>query len=93
MSPYEFTNVLVALDGSPGAAEALDCALSICSAVRAPLTALAVEGKLPAYAASLGEVDEVRREKDQYFSSVFANPGPPTATRQIRAPSRSERSD
>jgi nucleotide-binding universal stress UspA family protein len=79
MSPYEFTNVLVALDGSPGAAKALDCALSICSAVRAPLTALAVEGKLPAYAASLGEVDEVRREKDQYFRRVLAD-----ATQQAR---------
>ena len=72
MSPYEFTNVLVAIDGSEGADKALDCALSICSAVGAPLTALAVEGKLPAYAGSLGEVDEVKREKDEYFSRVLA---------------------
>jgi nucleotide-binding universal stress UspA family protein len=80
MSPYEFTNVLVALDGSAGAAKALDCALSICSAVDARLTALAVEGKLPAYAASLGEVDEVKREKDEYFRGVLAD-----ATEQARA--------
>jgi nucleotide-binding universal stress UspA family protein len=71
MSPYEFTNVLVALDGSDGAAKALDCALSICSAIEARLTALAVEGRLPAYAASLGEVDEVKREKDTYFRGVL----------------------
>jgi nucleotide-binding universal stress UspA family protein len=71
VSPYEFTNVLVALDGSPGAAKALDCALSICAAIGARLTALAVEGKLPAYAASLGEVDEVKREKDEYFRGVL----------------------
>jgi nucleotide-binding universal stress UspA family protein len=71
MSPYEFTNVLVALDGSDGAATALDCALSICSAIEARLTALAVEGRLPAYAASLGEVDEVKREKDTYFRGVL----------------------
>jgi nucleotide-binding universal stress UspA family protein len=73
MSPYEFSNVLVALDGSEGAAKALDCALSICSAVGARLTAVAVEGKLPAYAASLGEVDEVKREKDSYFRRVLVD--------------------
>jgi nucleotide-binding universal stress UspA family protein len=72
MSPYEFTSVLVALDGSEGAAKALDCALSIFSAVGARLTAVAVEGKLPAYAASLGEVDDVKREKDRYFHRVLA---------------------
>ena len=63
--------MLVALDGSDGAAKALDCALSICSAIEARLTALAVEGRLPAYAASLGEVDEVKREKDTYFRGVL----------------------
>ena len=71
MSPYEFTNALVALDGSAGAAKALDCALSLCAALGARLTALAVEGRLPAYAASLGEVDEVKREKDQFFRGVL----------------------
>jgi nucleotide-binding universal stress UspA family protein len=72
MSPYEFRNVLVPVDGSAGAEKALDCALSICGALGARLTALAVEGKLPAYAASLGEVDEVKREKDEYFRGVLA---------------------
>jgi nucleotide-binding universal stress UspA family protein len=71
VSPYEFTNVLVAVDGSDGGQKALDCALSICASVGAELTALAVEGKLPAYAGSLGEVDEVKREKDQYFNHVL----------------------
>ena len=71
MSPYRFTNVLVAIDGSDDAGKALDCALSICAAVGGRLTALAVEGKLPAYAASLGEVDEVKRQKDEFFSQVL----------------------
>ncbi len=71
MSPYQFTNVLVAVDGSTGAKKALDCALSVCSALGARLTALAVEGRLPAYAASLGEVDEVRREKEEFFAGVL----------------------
>ncbi len=71
MSPFDFSRVLVAVDGSDGAQKALDCALSICSAVGAELTALAVEGRLPAYAGSLGEVDEVKREKDEFFARVL----------------------
>jgi nucleotide-binding universal stress UspA family protein len=71
MTPYHFTNVLVAVDGSDGARKALDCALSLCVSIGAPLTALAVEGRLPAYAGSLGEVDEVKREKDEYFTRVL----------------------
>jgi nucleotide-binding universal stress UspA family protein len=71
MSPYEFNRVLVAVDGSDGARKALDCALSICKCVGARLTALAVEGKLPAYAGSIGEVEEVKREKDTFFSRVL----------------------
>jgi nucleotide-binding universal stress UspA family protein len=85
MSPFEFTNVLVAVDGSEGGEKALDCALSICQAVGARLTALAVEGKLPAYAASLGEVDDVKREKDDFFGDVLATAGEQAAARGVEA--------
>jgi nucleotide-binding universal stress UspA family protein len=71
MSPYRFRQVLAAVDGSEGAQKALDCALSICESVDAELTVLAVEGKLPVYAGSIGEVDEVKREKDTFFSRVL----------------------
>jgi nucleotide-binding universal stress UspA family protein len=71
MSPYRFNRILVPVDGSEGARKALDCALSLCAAMRCELTALAVEGKLPAYAGSIGEVDEVKREKDVFFSRVL----------------------
>ncbi len=71
MSPYDFTNLLVPVDGSKGSDKALDCALSLCAAIGAQLTALAVEGKLPAYAATAGEVDEVKREKDRFFAEVL----------------------
>ena len=66
--------------------KALDCALSICESVGAELTALAVEGKLPAYAGSIGEVDEVKREKD---TLLLARPGRSTLQSQRRAASRS----
>jgi nucleotide-binding universal stress UspA family protein len=85
MSPFEFTNVLVAVDGSEGGDKALDCALSICQAVGARLTALAVEGKLPAYAASLGEVDDVKREKDDFFGDVLAAAADQAAARGVEA--------
>jgi nucleotide-binding universal stress UspA family protein len=71
MTPYRFDNVLVAIDGSEGADRALDCALSLVSRLGGRLTALAVEGKLPAYAASVGEVEEVKREKDGFFGNLL----------------------
>ena len=85
MSPFEFTNVLVAVDGSEGGEKALDCALSMCQALGARMTALAVEGKLPAYAASLGEVDEVKREKDEFFDGVLAAVADEAAARGVEA--------
>lgn len=71
MSPYDFKNALVAIDGSEGARKALDCALSLCTRLDSGLTALAVEGRLPAYAASLGEVDDVKQEKDRFFRELL----------------------
>lgn len=84
MSPYDFDNVLVAVDGSEGSAKALDCALSLCAALGARMTALAVEGKLPAYAASLGEVDEVKREKDAFFERVLGEACEAAADRGVQ---------
>ena len=71
MTPYVFENVLVAIDGSEGAQRALDCALSLVGRLGGKLTAVAVEGKLPAYAATAGEVDEVKQEKDRFFHRVL----------------------
>jgi nucleotide-binding universal stress UspA family protein len=51
----------------------LDCALTLCRCVAAALTALAVEGRLPAYAASLGEVDELRQQKERFFGELLDN--------------------
>src|SRR5215216_6659235 len=71
MTPYQFHNPLVAIDGSEGAQRALDCAISLVERLGGNLTAVAVEGKLPAYAATAGEVDEVKREKDRFFERVL----------------------
>ncbi len=65
-----FERILVAIDGSPGGQKALETAIELAKLTGATLTALAVEGKLPAYAATVGEVEEVKREKDAFFSRL-----------------------
>jgi nucleotide-binding universal stress UspA family protein len=68
-----FDRILVAIDGSQGSQRALAKAIELAGVTGASLTALAVEGPLPAYAATIGEVDEVRREKDSFFGAVAAS--------------------
>jgi hypothetical protein len=51
----------LAVDGSQGSEKALDCSVSLCAAPGARLTGLDVEGRLPVYAATAGEVEEVKR--------------------------------
>jgi len=65
-----FRKILVAIDGSPGGQNAFETAIELTKLAGAELHALAVEGRLPAYAATIGEVDEVKREKDQFFETI-----------------------
>ena len=62
MSPGAVHKILVAIDGSPGGQKALETAIELAKLTRAELHALTVEGKLPAYAATIGE--------DQFFGTV-----------------------
>jgi nucleotide-binding universal stress UspA family protein len=68
-----FDRILVAIDGSEGGQHALAKAIDLAQVTGASLIALAVEGPLPAYAATIGEVDEVKREKDSFFRAVAAS--------------------
>jgi nucleotide-binding universal stress UspA family protein len=65
-----FEKILVAIDGSDCSDNAFAKALELAVLMQAQLTALAVEGPLPAYAATVGEVDEVKREKDSFFRTL-----------------------
>jgi nucleotide-binding universal stress UspA family protein len=67
-----FERILVAIDGSDCSDRAFAKAVELAQVTQAELTALAIEGPLPAYAATLGEVDEVKREKDEFFSALAA---------------------
>jgi nucleotide-binding universal stress UspA family protein len=65
-----FERLLVAVDCSAGAQKALEKGVELARLTGASLLALAVEGRLPAYAATIAEVGEVRREKDSFFSQL-----------------------
>jgi nucleotide-binding universal stress UspA family protein len=65
-----FERIVVAIDGSDTSLHAFAKALELASVTKAMLLALVVEGPLPAYAATIGEIDEVKREKDSFFQSL-----------------------
>jgi len=65
-----FERLLVAVDGSEASNRALEKALELAALTGASIAALAVEGPLPAYAATIGEVEEVKREKDAFFGRL-----------------------
>jgi nucleotide-binding universal stress UspA family protein len=62
-----FSNLLVAIDGNPSGQKALETAIELSKLIGCPLAVLVVEGPLPAYAATVGEVEEVKNEKDAFF--------------------------
>jgi nucleotide-binding universal stress UspA family protein len=65
-----FEQILVAIDGSEASDRAFAKGLELAQVTKAQLTALAIEGPLPAYAATIGEVEEVKREKDLFFNEL-----------------------
>ena len=62
-----FRKILVAYDGSPGARRALKAAIELADQSDAEVHCISVEEKLPYYAATLGEVEEAKAERDAYF--------------------------
>jgi nucleotide-binding universal stress UspA family protein len=65
-----FHRILVGVDGSDAARHALERALDLAVLTGASVHALSVEESLPAYAATVGEVQEEERFKDRYFRRV-----------------------
>ncbi len=66
-----FKKILVAYDGSPGARRALKAAVELADQSDAQLHCISVEEKLPYYAATLGEVEEAKAERDAYFEKLI----------------------
>ena len=67
-----FQKVLVGLDGSEAARHALGCALDLAALTGAEIHVVSVEEHLPAYAATVGEMQDEDRFEHAYFRPVHA---------------------
>ncbi|MEW6350208.1 MAG: universal stress protein [Thermodesulfobacteriota bacterium] len=65
-----FKKILVAFDGSAGARKALKRAVKLAYCFDAEIHSISVEVDLPQYVATVGEFDEVKRQKDAYFEQL-----------------------
>lgn len=65
-----YTRILVGFDGSAGAERALNAGLALAKVLDAELQVIMVEEDLPKYAATIGEVEEVKQKRDAYFAQL-----------------------
>jgi len=65
-----FHRILVGLDGSDGGQRALESAAELAGLCRADMLVISVEEKLPAYAATVGEVEDEERYEHGYFQQL-----------------------
>jgi nucleotide-binding universal stress UspA family protein len=66
-----FKKILVGYDGSEGAKKALRTAIDVAKHYGAELHSISVEEDLPHYAATVGEVQEAKAEKNGYFARLI----------------------
>lgn len=65
-----FKKILIANDGSEGAKHALKVAIDLAKKYGAELHSISVEEGIPHYAATIGEVDEYKREVNGFFRKI-----------------------
>jgi nucleotide-binding universal stress UspA family protein len=65
-----FKKILIANDGSDGAKYALKVAIDLARRYKAELHSISVEENIPHYAATIGEVDEFRKEANEFFGKI-----------------------
>lgn len=65
-----FKKILIANDGSAGAKHALQVAIDLAKRYDAELYSISVEEGVPHYAATIGEVEEFRKEASEYFKKI-----------------------
>jgi len=65
-----FRHILVGVDGSEAAQRALERALDLAALSGAKVLVVSVEEKLPAFAATVGEVQEEERYEHRYFRQI-----------------------
>jgi nucleotide-binding universal stress UspA family protein len=67
-----YRHILVGLDGEPSSQLALKQAIGLARLCGASLSAISVVEKLPAYAASVGEVEEAKLAMERYLARIQA---------------------
>jgi len=67
-----FQKILLAYDGSRGAKRALEVALELAHASHAELWALAVEERLPQFAATIDETEEAKEFANHYYQEALS---------------------
>lgn len=65
-----YHKVLVANDGSDPARKAVEAAADLAAHYQAELWSISVEEDLPKYAGTIGEVEEVKAQRNGYFAQV-----------------------
>ena len=65
-----FKRILVAYDGSEGAAAALKMGIGLAKNPGTDLSSISVEEHLPRYAASMSEVEGAREQIDEHFRAL-----------------------
>ncbi len=65
-----YKKILIANDGSEGAKKALKVAVDLARKYDAELHSISVEEGVPHYAATIGEVDEFKKEANEYFKKI-----------------------
>ncbi len=65
-----FKKILIANDGSEGAKKALKIAIDLANKYSAELHSISVEEGVPHYAATIGEVEEFRKEANEFFQKI-----------------------
>lgn len=78
-----YRKILVGMDGSNSARHALEHALDLATLTGGTVHVVSVEERLPAYAATVGEVDEEDRHANLYFRRVHAEATRSAATRDV----------
>jgi nucleotide-binding universal stress UspA family protein len=70
---HVYKKILVAFDGSEGSRNALKRAITLARLFESELHSISVEVDLPHYVATVGEFEEVKRQKDAYFEQLTSN--------------------
>jgi len=65
-----FKKILIGNDGSEGAKHALKVAIDLARKYNAELHSISVEEGVPHYAATIGEVEEFKKEANEFFNKI-----------------------